>query len=448
MRTRREFLKKCCSLGAAGATAHVTRLGLINANAQSASGYRALVCVFLFGGNDANNTIVPLDSRNYADYTRGRGPIALTAAQLLAIADKSGARPFGLHPQLAGLQQLYIEKRVAAVLNVGTLVKPTTKQMIASGQAQLPRNLYSHSDQTQQWQTSNPQGGGTGWGGRAADFMQFMNSATGFPTGISVNGNAAFLNGNSSRPLNVNPGARFGLDGFGDPEAAKARDAAMQQILTFNTGVQLITSANGILNAGIQNSQAINNAINAGTPFTTTFPATGLGNQLQQVARIIAARNNLAMNRQIFFCGFGGFDNHNDLLPSQADRFSQLGPALLQFYRATEELGVAGSVTTFTESEFSRTFNSNTGVGSDHAWGGHHFVLGGAVAGGDIYGQLPVLQIQGPDDAGDRGLWIPSTGLDQYGATLARWFGVQAPDLNTVFPNLVNFPSSDLGFLG
>ncbi len=446
MRTRREFLKKCCTLGAAGASVNLTRLGLISANAQSASGYRALVCVFLFGGNDSNNTLIPTDAANYQDYVRGRGPLALPAQSLLPVADRAGQRTFGLHPQLTGLHQLYGEGRVAAVLNVGMLVRPTTKELIRSRQVPLPRNLYSHSDQVQQWQTSNPLGGGTGWGGRTAELVQFMNSAYGFPTGISVNGNTAFLNGNTSRPLNVNPGSRFGLDGFGDPEAAKARQAALQQLLTFDSGAQMIAAANGILNQGVANAQAISDAINGGTPFTTAFPNTGIGNQLRQVARIIAARNNLGMNRQIFFCGMGGFDNHSDLLPSQTNLFGQLAPALTAFYRATEELGVAQSVTTFTESEFNRTFNSNTGIGSDHAWGGHHFVIGGAVR-RDIYGRLPVLQLQGPDDAGDRGLWIPTLSLDQYAATLAKWFGVQPMDLNTIFPNLANFPTADLGFL-
>jgi uncharacterized protein (DUF1501 family) len=275
----------------------------------------------------------------------------------------------------------------------------------------------------------------------------YNNNLSAFPTGISVNGNSAFLIGASSRPLNVNPGSRFGLDGFGSEEGSTARDLAMQRILTFDTGIQLIGASSTILGAGMKNAKAINDALNAAPPIATVFPNTGLGSQLGQVARIISARNNLGMNRQIFFCGLGGFDNHNDLLNNQADRFNNLGPALTAFYRATEELGVAGSVTTFTESEFNRTMNSNTGNGSDHAWGGHHLVIGGAVNGGRYFGRLPKLTLNGPDDAGDRGLWIPTSSLDQYGATLASWFGVRDMDLATVFPNIGNFSTRNLGFM-
>jgi uncharacterized protein (DUF1501 family) len=429
-------------MSAAAGAAHLGRFGLMSANAQSVSGYRALVCVFMFGGNDANNMVVPLDSANYADYQTSRGPLAIPAASLLP------AGAFGLHPQLAGLQTLFNEKRAAVTLNVGTLVQPLTRQQLRSGGV-APRNLYSHSDQTQQWQTSNPLvSGGTGWGGRAADMVQiYNNNLNGFPTGISVNGNSAFLIGANTRPLNVNPGARFGLDGFGSEQGTAARELAMQRILTFDTGMQLIGASSTILGAGMQNAKAINDALSTAPPIATIFPGTSLGNQLAQVARIIAARNSLGMNRQIFFCGFGGFDNHNDLLANQADRFNTVGPALTAFYRATEELGVAGSVTTFTESEFSRTMNSNTGNGSDHAWGGHHLVIGGSVNGGRYFGQLPNLQLNGPDDAGDRGLWIPTTSLDQYGATLATWFGVRDMDLGIVFPNLANFATRNLGFM-
>jgi uncharacterized protein (DUF1501 family) len=445
-KTRRNFLRSIGTLGAAGCGAGFTRLGLISANAQSSTGYRALVCVFLFGGNDSNNTIVPLDSVRYAKYAAGRGPLALAQGALLPVSAKGGAETYGFHPQLAGLRALYQQRKLAAVLNVGTLVRPVTKADIRSG-APVPRNLYSHSDQTQQWQTSNPLGGGTGWGGRAADLIAGYNMGI-LPPGISVNGNSLLLTGNTTRGINVSPGSRFGLDSFGSTDGQRARDAASQQILRFDSGVTMIAAASGVLGQAMSASAAVNDALASAPPLATVFPQSGLGNQLSQVARIISARHGLGMARQIFFAGMGGFDNHNDLLPSHNSLLATVNAAISSFAAAMQELGVYNDVTLFTESEFSRTFNSNTGNGSDHAWGGHHLVTGGAVNGGEMYGSLPELDLRGPDDAGDRGLWIPKLSLDQYGATLAQWFGVRPLDLPLVFPNLPNFSSPTIPFLG
>jgi len=446
MKSRRQFLRSIATMGAAGFGSGFTRLGLISAKAQGGGGYRALVCVFLFGGNDANNTIVPLDTAGYGKYTRGRGPLALTQGSLLPISAKGGTEAYGLHPQFAGLRALYDQKKMAAVLNVGTLVRPVTKADIRSG-APVPRNLYSHSDQTQQWQTSNPMGGSTGWGGRAADLLASYNLGP-LPPGISVNGNSALLNGVTTRGINVSPGSRFGLDTFGSEEGQRARDAATQQILKFDSGVTMIATASGILGTAMNASAAVNDALESAAPLQTVFPGSGLGGQLSQVARIISARNALGMSRQIFFAGMGGFDNHNDLIASQQGLLGSLSAAVSAFNAAMVELGVDNEVTLFTESEFSRTFNANTGNGSDHAWGGHHMAVGGAVKGGEVYGGMPILDLLGPDDAGDRGLWIPKLALDQYAATLAQWFGVRPLDLPSVFPNLPNFSSATIPFLG
>jgi len=443
MKSRRQFLRKIATLGAAGAG--FTRLGGISARAQQSGGYRALVCVFLFGGNDGGNMVVPIDSARYAKYQQGRGALAIPASQLGAVTARGGTEGYGIHPQLEPLRQLYLQKRMAMALNVGTLVRPVTKTEIRNG-APVPSNLYSHSDQTQQWQTSNPRGGGTGWGGRAADLMQSYNTGILQP-GISVNGNSLLLAGAQTRGLNVSPGSRLGLDSFGSSEGTIAREAATQQILTFDSGVTMISAASGIIGTALTAAAAVNDALNSAAPLATVFPQSGLGQQLAQVAQIIAARANLGMTRQIFFTGMGGYDNHNDLLASQNNLFGVLGPAMAAFYAATEEMAIADQVTTFTESEFGRTFNANTGNGSDHAWGSQQLVVGGAVKGGDVYGNLPELQLGGPDDAGSRGLWIPSTALDQYAATLAQWFGVQPIDLPVVFPNLPNFASPTLAFL-
>jgi uncharacterized protein (DUF1501 family) len=449
MRTRREFLKRCCTLGACATAAHLTRFGLMSAHAQNASSYKALVCIFLNGGWDANNIVVPLTTTGesgYNAYAAARGQLALAQNLLRPVAANNGATPYGLHPALQNLQALYNSRRAAIVLNVGTLVRPTTKQQYQQGSVPLPRNLYSHSDQIQQWQTANPTvAGGTGWGGRVTDVLS---SAAPFPGGISVSGNAALLVGQATSGITIAPGSNFGLTTFGTTAAMNARVAALQQILTFDSGVQLIAASAGVLSRGIRSAQEINAAISGGTPLATPFPNTTLGNQLRQVAQIIQVRGALGMDRQIFFASLGGWDHHSNLLVEQNNLLTQVDAAIGAFQTALGEMNVEQNVTTFTESEFNRTMNANATAGSDHAWGGHHFVIGGAVRGGEAYGSLPNLALQGPDDVGSRGLWLPSLSLDQYAATLASWFGVPDNALTPgVFPNLANFAVRKLAFL-
>jgi uncharacterized protein (DUF1501 family) len=422
------------------------RLGEISAMAQSSPNYKALVCVFLFGGNDANNMIIPLDAARYSAYQAMRPNIALASNVLRPVAAGGGQVPYGLHPRLANVQRLYNERKAAMVFNVGTLVQPTTKANLNG--ATLPRNLYSHSDQTSQWQTANPTVlGGSGWGGRMADLLAGSNAST-FPMGVSVNGSAALLQGATARPLNLTPGTALGLSRFGNSTAMNAREAGLQQLLTFDTGMQMIGAASGVMTSAVRGAQAINAALASGTPLTTVFPQTGLGRQLQQVATVMRVRGALGMNKQIFFCGMGGFDNHSDQLPTHDNLMGQLDAALGAFYTSLEtDLQLANETTIFTESEFGRTGNPSSSNGSDHAWGSHHFVLGGSVRGGEAYGTFPTHALRGPDDAGSRGLWIPSTGLDQYAATMGAWFGLGSGDLNTVFPNLRNFTNPNIGFM-
>ena len=444
---RRHFLKSCCTAASLAAGARLSRLGLITAHAQSAPGYKALVCIYLSGGNDANNLVVPLSAAGYQSYATGRNILALPSTSLLPVAAAGVPSGYGLHPRMLQLQSLYNQNRAALVLNVGTLVRPTTRTQYRAGANPVPKNLFSHSDQTNQWQTTNTAGsGGTGWGGRVIDLLQSLNTTT-FPPGISVAGASAMLNGAQTRSINVSPGSRFGLDGFGSSAGDQARQLALQQILTFDTGVSLIGAASSVTSSALKTAQDVNTALTGAPAITTIFPNTGLGQQLKQVASIIQVRAALGMNRQIFFCNMGGFDNHTDLLPSQDGLFSQLDPAIGAFYAATQELGVDQSVTTFTESEFGRTFQPSTGQGSDHAWGSHHMVVGGAVHGGNAYGTYPTLAIGGPDDTDNRGVWIPTLSLDQYAATLAAWFGVNSAALPTVFPNLPNFIAPTLGFV-
>jgi uncharacterized protein (DUF1501 family) len=438
-RNRRTFLKTCCSLGAAGMASQLGRLGLVSAYTQPAADYKALVCIFMFGGNDSNNMIVPIDSR-YGAYQSMRGPVSLAGTTLLP----AGGTGYGLHPSLPNVQRLFNENRAALVFNVGTLFRPTSRPTLNS--TTLPKNLYSHSDQVQQWQTSDPNGGGTGWGGRVNDLASALNTGL-LPSGITVNGgNALFLSGPVTKGLNFSNADSFGFVPFGDSSAMTARVGSLQKLLTFDSGLKLVSAANGVLGDSIRSAQEIEGALDGAPALPVAFPNSGLGQQLAQVAQIIAVRDALGMSRQIFFAGMGGFDNHENLLGNHAGLMTTIDQAINAFILTLEARGVADRVTTFTESEFNRTGNANANAGTDHAWGGHHMVLGGAVAGG-VYGTFPTHQLRGPDDAGDRGNWIPTTSLDQYAATLGGWFGVADADLLRVFPNLANFAPQRLGFV-
>jgi uncharacterized protein (DUF1501 family) len=439
-RYRREFLKSCCRLGAASVAAHISHVAPISAIAQSLSNHKALVCIFLFGGNDSNNLIVPIDSR-YGAYQSMRGPVAIAPGTLLP----AGGSGYGLHPSLVNVQRLYGQNQAAAVFNVGTLFQPTTKGTLNS--VLLPRNLYSHSDQTQQWQTSDPNGGGTGWAGRLNDVAIAQNTGA-LPPGITVNGgNALLLSGATTKGLNFSNAGTFGLAAFGDDAAMMARLTSMQKVLTFDSGLQLVSAANGVLSDSIRSAQEIDAALNGAPALPVAFPNSGLGQQLAQVAQIISVQGSLGMNRQIFFAGMGGFDNHEDLLNKHQQLMSTLDAAVGAFVTTLESRGSLNNVTLFTESEFNRTGNANANIGTDHAWGSHHLVIGGAVRGGTTYGTFPLHQLAGPDDAGDRGNWIPTTSLDQYAATLGSWFDVSDANLRTIFPNLLNFSPQKLAFV-
>ena len=311
MATRRQFLKRCSTLGATAVAAHVTRLGLMTANAQTATDYKALVCIFMNGGNDSNNMIVP--TNDFTGYTNVRGPLALSQGSLLPVT--AGGKAYGLHPRLVNIQGLYNQKKAAMVFNVGTLVRPTTKTQYQNGGVPLPRNLYSHSDQTSQWQTANPTvAGGTGWGGRITDIVA---ANTPFPAGVSVSGNSTLLTGALTGGVTIAPNSNFGLTGFGSQAATDARLLALQQILTFDSGVQMIAASEGVLGNALKASRDIAQLLNSSPPLATVFPNTNLAQQLSQVAKIIKIRSALGMNRQIFFASMGGFDNHSNLIADQ-----------------------------------------------------------------------------------------------------------------------------------
>ena len=445
MISRRGFIQ----LGSASVASLALRpFGLLPAMAQSSSNYRALVCVFLFGGNDSNNTIVPMDDVNYQAYLKLRGALALQPSDLTPPVYSAQNAPYAFHGSLAELASMFANKELAVVANVGSLVQPTTRSQYQAQAAPVPLNLFSHSDQQLQWQTAIAKGNSpTGWAGRAADIVASQNSSK-FPTFMSVAGNSLMGTGVSTQPVALNPGGNLDLQGFNTTTASQIRKGALQNLLTANTGVKLVQAANGVLGDSLADAQALDAALAGAGSLSTVFPNTGIGQQLKQIAVIIKARNSLGMNRQIFFASLGGFDTHTGEINTHKTLYPQLSQALAAFSKALDELGTQDDVTTFTESDFSRTFQTTSGDGSDHAWGSHHLVMGGAVKGGDIYGAFPTFALGGPDDADTRGRWIPTLSIDQYGATLCSWFGITDSQLTSVFPNLGNFSTRNLGFLG
>ena len=445
--TRRDLLRlACCSAAGASLVSGLSKFGLVSALAQGTSDYKALVCIFMFGGNDSNNMIVPIDSR-YTQYVQARSVLALPQSQLLPL-QTNGQANYGMHPNMPEMQGYFNQKNLAVLANVGTLVQPTTKAQYQAYQ-NLPENLYSHSDQQDQWQSAQLAGTPvSGWAGKVADNVQTFNASAQFPPILSISGNPIFCTGITSRPFTINPGQPPGLQGFDQTAASLARYTATQQLLTFDSGLSMVQAANSVTGQAVKFAQVLSTALQNITPLQTKFPSNYLGQQLQQVAQVIAARSALGVQRQIFFVSYGGFDTHADQLPQQVQLLTYVSQSMSAFFQATQELGVANQVTAFTLSEFSRTLEPGSNGGSDHAWGSHQLILGGAVQGNQIYGTFPTLALGGPDDADQNGRWIPTTALDQYAATLATWFGVPAVNLPSIFPNLTNFPSSNLGFMG
>ncbi len=448
--TRREFLQAL----SAGAVASLSRFGVSPAWAQSVPGdYKALVCIFLFGGNDGNNVVIGADTAGYAEYSAVRGTssgINIAQSELLSIQPKNTSRVFGLHPSLAKVHPLFASGQLAVLANVGPLNRPTTKAAYLAG-TDNPYQLFSHADQQAQWQTTfSDEPSRTGWGGRLADAVKSMNGSAVMPVSTSIAGNVLFAQGSATSALTVPSSGTFGLSDAGSSNAARARQQALAALLGEGRDHTLVMeTADGLANA-INLSTVVNPVISAtNTTVQSLFNTTGnsLALQLQQVAKLIAARDTFGVKRQVFFVSLGGFDTHTGQLNTQVNLLTQVGDAMKSFYDATVALGVSDKVTSFTLSDFGRTFKPAAGGGSDHAWGNHHFVMGGAVKGGAMYGTFPTLALTGPDDVSSEGRWLPSTSVDQYAATLASWFGVSDAQMNTVLPNLAAFPVKNLGFV-
>jgi uncharacterized protein (DUF1501 family) len=448
-------MKRRCFLQHAGALAGATalsQLGVFAAHAATANDYKALVCIFLYGGNDTNNLIVPIDTAGYANYAQTRSYLALPQAQLLPLAVASGAPQYGFHPALPGLQGLWASGNLAVVANVGTLVQPLTKTEYLSTATAKPESLFSHIDQQHQWQASisSTSSSNSGWGGRLADQLAALNVNSSVPPMISTGGNNLFVTGSASQALVIPTSGSFGLNGFSNSSADAARRSALEALLNIDQTINLTQAAEAVM-SGALTSSAILNPILSTTDAALSARFMGLtGNFAQQllaIAKVIEARSALGASRQVFLATLGSFDTHTNQLNQQQTLLGELDSGLTAFHGAMADLGAGKLVTSFTLSDFSRNFLPNTGGGTDHAWGGHPLVIGDSVNGGSIYGVMPTLELSGPDDASDLGRWIPTIAVDQFAATLATWFGADPSALAAVLPNLAAFTPSTLGFI-
>lgn len=447
---KRQFLKASAALGLGTGLAPFAQLSAL-AQVAPVEDYRALVCIFMYGGNDSNNMLVPYEPAEHTRYARARSNLALDRGSLLPISplNTSGIQ-YGMHPSMPGLASLFNTGGAAAkaawVANVGPLMVPTSKAQWQSRSVPLPENLFSHSDQQSQWQAAVYSHPANGWGGRLLERLVAEATPNRGYSAISVTGGNLWETGDQAlTAYKVSASGQFGFDYY-NPDGGDPLSTAITATLTEHRPHLFEQAYLDVLNRSIEVQRVLTQALE-GTAVNTTFPDTGLGSQLRMVARLIAARTALGLKKQCFFCGIGGFDTHgDDQLFRQSDLLGEIDAAVTAFHAATLELGVADKVTTFSASDFSRTYASN-GKGSDHGWGGHHFVVGGGVQGGRLYGAFPDQTIGGPDDSGGQGNWIPTTSTEVYAATLGKWFGANDATLAQVFPRLQYF-NGTLGFLG
>lgn len=451
---RREFLRRALILSGYGLAAPlVSQLGLLGA--ASAAGapadYRALVCVFLYGGNDYGNTVVPYDQPNYTAYSKIRLGLATARDQLAGTVLQPAvalpnSRVMALAPELIPLMPIFNAGHLAVMLNVGNLVQPTTVAQYKAKAVPLPPKLFSHADQQSASQKSGPTTLTTGWGGRIADFVMGANSYPAFSS-VNVTSNAVFMAGRTASQYQMSMSGPIAINGLNKTiYGASSVASALRALITSPRSQWLEQHLNSITSRAIDAQASSSVALAAVPPFATPYDNTnGLAGQLKMVARMIAARNTLGAGRQVFFVSMGGFDLHAALVSKHPGLLAGLASALASFHDTTVELGVANQVTTFTASDFGRTLSSNGG-GADHGWGSHHLVMGGAVNGRRFYGQAPDVSVNGPDDVG-QGRLLPTTGVDQVASTLAKWMGVSATDISTVVPQISNYSARNLGFM-
>ena len=451
--SRRAFLRQASALSLAG-TAAPFALNLASIGAASAStgaDYKALVCVFLYGANDAHNTVVPYDATGYATYAGVRGALAWTQAQLTPLAPTTplpGGRQVALPAELAPLATLFDAGQCAVVANVGPLVVPTDRTSFNSKSVPLPPKLFSHNDQQSVWQASVPEGAKFGWGGRIGDLLASQNTSSIF-TCNSLTGSAVFLSGQTVQPFQIDPAQGsipFGALNAGSLYGSASGATALHATLTRSRTHLIESDLRNVNQRSIDSNTALAAALAAAPALATPFPANNsLATQLAMVAKIVSVSAELGAKRQVFMVSLGGFDTHSGQDTTHPALLTQMAGAINAFQAAMVELNTAQKVTLFTASDFGRTLTVN-GDGTDHGWGGHHFVVGGAVKGKQVVGSYPDLTANGPTDAGN-GRLIPTTAVEQYAATLARWMGVSVSDIPLILPNVVNFPTSDLGFI-
>lgn len=469
MNTRREFIGQatCAGFSLAGMLSTMGTLRLFNASLSAQTipfdnDFKALICLFQYGGNDGNNTVIPMDTAGYAAYSLARGPLAVPSANLRALTMPAGdGRSFGLHPSMPRLAGLFNTGKAAVIANVGTLVGPLDKAAYQRGGAAVPRYLFSHSDQSLQWQTSVADSPGKiGWGGRLADLTQSLNAGSQISMNISIAGTNYFQVGNETFQYPVNTNGSIGLTSYTSTSTpTKQQYAAVRDVVGHSYGHVFEQEYVNVMGRAIANDTLLKSVLATIPMYNDKFVASttsGVGtanptlnpvaSQLRMILRLIAAQQALGMKRQVYFAAIGGYDTHDDQLAAQARLLGQLDNGLADFNQALVDVGMANNVTTFTASDFSRTFGSNV-TGTDHGWGNHHFVTGGAVRGGQVYGSMPTLTLGGPNDTGSRGSWIPGISTDEYSATLAKWFGVSPANMSMVLPNIGRFSRPDLGFM-
>jgi uncharacterized protein (DUF1501 family) len=457
--SRRKFLRAAAAGGVAYAFARTP--GTVYAQATGTGGfsdYKALVCVFMFGGNDSWNMVVPSSDADYNAYFAARGggttsSLAIDKTALLPITPATAlpnGLTLGLHPSMTGVQSLFQAGRAAVVSNVGPLIRPTSKVQYQTAGWDLPPQLFSHNDQQDQWHSLRGKSLlKSGWAGRVADLLAAQTGSQQLPLNVSLAGQTLFEAGNTATPYIMGATGATTFSGFGTTGLALARRQAFEAIAKASYSTMYERGYADVQKRAVQYADLVNTSL-AGARVFTALPDTGatlssLQQQLRTVAKLISVRSTLTMSRQIFFVSTGGFDSHDNLMTDQPVLLATVSDALKSFQDALAEIGMDNAVTAFTHSDFGRTLTSN-GDGSDHAWGGNQIVVGGAVHGGDVYGQYPSLAIGGPQDVGG-GRLIPTTSSDQYAATLARWFGVSDTQLPQVAPNAGNFPQQTLAFL-
>lgn len=453
--SRRKFIgDSCAALGYTTLFSSLINLKAMAATAMNNSSlitvggdYKALVCILLGGGNDSFNMLIPKGNSEYNEYATTRSNLAIPQNDVLQInPNTTDGRTFGLHPSMPDMQQLFEGGNLAFLSNVGTLIEPSTKTDILNGVVKTPLGLFSHADQIQQWQTGRPhERTNTGWGGKIADLIQSMNSNQNISMNISLQGSNIFQRGDQITPYTISNEGSIGINGYGDSgQFNELKTAALNTMLERDYQDIYKNAYRNTIKSSNDANLEFQSAIDAISDFSTILPEyNDLAAQFRMVAKTIASRDTLGFSRQIFFVQIGGWDHHDELLINQSNKLAEVNQALKYFNDVMTEINVSDCVTTFSVSDFARTLTSN-GNGTDHAWGGNAFMMGGAVNGKEIYGNYPSLALNGDQNINDSVL-IPTTAADMYMAELALWFGVPASELTTVLPNISNFYDTTSG---